>query len=248
MNKARYAIVAKDLMEAIASGRYPVGGLLPTEFELCELYSVSRHTVRAAIDQLLGQGMVSRRKRVGTRVEASSPRGGYSHSLASIADLAHLAETQQREIQNVRHFVADLSEAARLGLVPGEHYFCVSSIRVDHQQNAAPLCWTDVYAQRDYEQVIEKAQANPDQLIAGLIEQHYGRVIAVVDQQVRAVVLSAEVARTLKAEVGAPGLEIIRHYREENGDLMAVSETVHPADRFSLVTQMRRDRSPSPAP
>lgn len=119
MNPTRYSTVAKDLMQAIASGRYPVGSLLPTEFELCDLYNVSRHTVRAAIDQLLTQGLVSRRKRVGTRVEASSPRGGYSQSLASVADLAHLADTQQREIQNVRHFVADLSEAARLGLVPG---------------------------------------------------------------------------------------------------------------------------------
>jgi len=245
MNPTRYTTVAKDLMEGIANGRYPVGSLLPTEFELCDLYDVSRHTVRAAINQLLNQGLVSRRKRVGTRVEASSPRGGYSQSLASVADLAHLAETQQREIQDVRHFVADLSEAARLGLVPGEHYFCVSSIRVDRLHNAAPLCWTDVYAQRDYAEVIERAREHPDQLIAGLIEQHYGRAIAVVDQQVRAVLLTAEMAKALKAEASSPGLKIIRHYREENGDLMAVSETVHPDDRFTLVTQMRRDRSPT---
>jgi len=243
MNPTRYATVAKHLMEGIINGRYPVGSLLPTEFELCHLYGVSRHTVRAAIDQLLHQGLVSRRKRVGTRVEASSPRGGYTQSLASVAELAHLAETQQREIQDVRHFVADLSQAARLGLVPGEHYFCVSSIRVDRAHPAAPLCWGDVYAQRDYAAVIERAREHPGQLIAELIEQHYGRAIAVVDQQVRAVLLTAETARALNAEVGSPALRIIRHYREENGDLMAVSETVHPDERFTLVTQMRRDRS-----
>lgn len=243
MNPTRYATVAKDLMDGIASGRYPVGSLLPTEVELCALYAVSRHTVRTAINQLLTQGLVSRRKRVGTRVEAISPRGGYSQSLASVADLAHLAENQQRQIQEVRHFVADLNQAARLGLVPGEHYFCVSSIRVDRVHNAAPLCWADVYAQRDYAEVIELAREHPDQLIAGLIEQHFGRAIAVVDQQVRAVLLTAEMARVLKAEVGSLGLKIIRHYREENGDLMVVSETVHPDDRFTLVSQMRRDRS-----
>ncbi len=243
MNETRYAAVAKDLMEGIASGRYPVGSLLPTEFELCDLYEVSRHTVRAAINQLLNQGLVSRRKRVGTRVEASSPRGGYSQSLATVADLAHLAETQQREIQEVRHFVADLSEAARLGLVPGEHYFCVSSIRVDRQHGAAPLCWTDVYAQRDYAEVIDLAREHPDQLIASLIEQRFGRAIDVVDQQVRAVLIAPEMARLLKAEAGAPGLKILRHYRDDQGALMAVSETVHPDDRFTLVTQMRRERA-----
>lgn len=244
MSGTRYAVVAKDLMDGIASGRYPVGSLLPTEFELCELYEVSRHTVRAAITQLQTQGMVSRRKKVGTRVEAASPRGGYSQSLATVADLAHLADTHVRSIQQVSHFVADTAQGQRLGLVPGEHYFCVSSIRVDRANALAPLCWTDVYAHAQYDAVIALAEQHPDQLIAGLIEQHFGRPIGVVDQQVRAVVLAPEIARHLHAEVGSPGLNILRQYRDEAGVTMAVSETLHPADRFTLVTQMRREKAP----
>ena len=242
MNGTRYAAVAKDLMDAIATGRYPVGTLLPTEFELCELYGVSRHTVRAAITQLQTQGLISRRKRLGTRVESASPKGGYSQSLASVADLAHLAETQVRSIQDVRHFVADISEARRLGLVPGEHYFCVSSIRVDKENALAPLCWTDVYAQDIYSDVVELAKQQPGELIAALIEQHFGRHIDVVDQQVRAVLLSPELARNLNAEAGAPGLKILRQYRDDEGSVMVVSETIHPEDRFTLVTQMRREK------
>jgi DNA-binding GntR family transcriptional regulator len=245
MNQTRYAVVAKDLLEGISNGRYPVGTLLPTEFELCELYDVSRHTVRAAITQLQNQGLVSRRKRVGTRVEASSPKGGYSQSLASVSDLVHLAETQVRSIQHVHHFVADIALAKRLGLVPGEHYFCVSSIRVDQENLRAPLCWTDVYAQDIYSEVVELAEQHPDELIAALIERHYGRHIDVVDQQVRAVLLTPEIAKSLNAETGSPGLNIIRQYRDEEGALMVVSETVHPEDRFTLVTQMKREKSTS---
>lgn len=240
----RYAAVAKDLMEGISSGRYPLGSLLPTEFELCELYDVSRHTVRAAITQLQNQGLVSRRKRVGTRVESILPKGGYSQSLASVSDLVHLAETQMRSIQNVSRFVADIAQARRLGMEPGEHYFCVSSIRVDEENRRAPLCWTDVYAQETYAEVIELAEQHPDELIAALIERHFGRHIDVVDQQVRAVLLSPEIAKSLNAEAGSPGLNIIRQYRDEDGALMVVSETTHPEDRFTLVTQMRREKSP----
>ncbi|UFH51220.1 GntR family transcriptional regulator [Pseudomonas sp. KNUC1026] len=243
MGDTRYAVVAKDLIAAIAEGRYPVGTLLPTELELCELYDVSRHTVRAAITQLQTQGLVSRRKRVGTRVEASSPRGGYSQSLATVADLAHLAETQVRDIQDVRHFVMDIAEARRLGLVPGEHYFCVSSVRVDQQNALAPLCWTDVYAQQAYAEVIELARQQPGELIASLIEQHFSRHIDVVDQQVRAVLLSPAMAKSLKAEAGTPGLKILRQYRDDEGEVMVVSETIHPDDRFTLVTQMKRERA-----
>lgn len=243
MNDARYAVLARDLMEGIASGKYPVGSLLPTEFELCDLYEVSRHTVRAAINQLQTQGLVSRRKRVGTRVEASSPRGGYSHSLATVSDLAHLAETQQRDIQEVRHFVADIAQAKRLGLQPGEHYFCVSSVRIDRDHPEAPLCWTDVYAQQGYAEVIEQAREQPGVLIATLIEAHFGRYIDVIDQQVRAVLLDARLAKQLNAEAGSPGLNILRQYRDEHGELIVASETIHPDDRFTLVLQMKRDRA-----
>ncbi|QXH54210.1 UTRA domain-containing protein [Pseudomonas fakonensis] len=72
---------------------------------------------------------------------------------------------------------------------------------------------------------------------------NFGRAIAVVDQQVRAVLLPVELARELKAEAGSPGLKILRHYRDDDGQLMAVSETVHPDDRFTLVPQIHRDKA-----
>ena len=36
-----YAQVARKLSAAIASGRFPVGSLLPTELELCDQYGTS---------------------------------------------------------------------------------------------------------------------------------------------------------------------------------------------------------------
>lgn len=242
ISQTRYAVVARDLMEGISSGRYPVGSLLPTEFELCELYDVSRHTVRAAITQLQNQGMVSRRKRVGTRVEAATPSGGYSQSLASVADLVHVAETHIRDVQEVRHFVADIAQGRRLGLEPGAHCFCMSSIKVDVNQRSSPLCWTDVYADEVYAEVIPLAEQCPGELIAALIGREFDRRIDAVDQQVRPVQLNAELATRLNAAAGSLGLNIIRQYRDEQGGLIAVSETVYPDDRFTLVMQMKREK------
>jgi GntR family transcriptional regulator len=245
-NQTRYAVVARDLMEGISSGRYPVGTLLPTEFELCALYEVSRHTVRAAITQLQQQGLVSRRKRVGTRVEAVTPSAAYSQSLASVEDLVNVAETHIRDIQQVREFVADIALARRLGLEPGGHYVCVSSIKVDVSHRTAPLCWTDVYVEQSCDAVIPDAQAHPGELIAALIERRFGRHIDVVDQQVRPVQLSAEMALKLNAGAGSLGLGIIRQYRDDQGGLIVVSETVYPDDRFTLVMQMKREKRSGP--
>ena len=96
MGRAQHAEIAKDLAEQIACGKVPVGDLLPTEFELCERYGASRYTVRMALGQLQEQGLISRRKNVGTRVEASRPTAGFMQSLASVEDLAQFGATHVR--------------------------------------------------------------------------------------------------------------------------------------------------------
>lgn len=236
----RYSDIARDLTDKIARGDHPVGSLLPTELELCELYGVGRHTVRAAIDQLQGQGMVSRRRKVGTRVEAAAPRSGYSQAIDSITDLVQVAESHVREIQGVRHFVADIALAKRLGLTPGGHYFCVSSIKVESGERRYPLCWTDVYAEQRFAEVVAEAEAHPGELIAALIGKAFAKSIESVDQEVSPVQLTAELSASLKAPSGDLGLNIIRHYRDQAGEIISVSETVYPRDRFTLVMHMTR--------
>ena len=47
--KANFTNIARHLTDAITSGHFGVGTLLPTELELCKHYGTSRHTVRAAL-------------------------------------------------------------------------------------------------------------------------------------------------------------------------------------------------------
>lgn len=241
-SRGRYTEIANDLIEKIAAGNHPVGSLLPTELELCDLYGVGRHTVRAAIDLLQVQGMVSRRRKVGTRVEAAAPRSGYSQAIDSITDLVQVAESHVRDIQDVRYFVADIALANRLGLIPGEHYFCVSSIKVENGEARHPLCWTDVYALQRFAEVIPQARAHPGELIAALIGKAFAKSIESVDQEVSPVQLTPELGASLKAPHGDLGLNIIRQYRDQNGEIISVSETVYPRDRFKLVMHMTRSQ------
>ncbi|MEQ1495104.1 MAG: FadR/GntR family transcriptional regulator [Novosphingobium sp.] len=53
-----YQDLARNLLEELASGRYPVGARLPAERELAVSYAVSRPTVREAIIALEVQGLV----------------------------------------------------------------------------------------------------------------------------------------------------------------------------------------------
>src|SRR3954447_643035 len=119
MSETRYAQVARDLTEGIATGRFPVGSLLPTEFELCEHYGASRHMVRSAIRELQELGLVSRRKKAGTRVEAASVSSGYRQSLASVEDLVQFGAAHTRVVRKIEDIVIDRALAKDLGCAPG---------------------------------------------------------------------------------------------------------------------------------
>ncbi len=66
--KTLYQSVYEDLLGKIQSGEYPVGSRLPAQPQLCSVYGVSTITIRRALDMLSTDGLVRRRRRVGTTV------------------------------------------------------------------------------------------------------------------------------------------------------------------------------------
>ena len=67
MNK--YEQIARDIYNDIASGKYEPGSQLALEKEMCAQYGVSRITVKRAVDELVKQGLVVKRRGSGTFVK-----------------------------------------------------------------------------------------------------------------------------------------------------------------------------------
>lgn len=63
-----YQQVLEEIKAGITSGTYLPGDKIPSEAELSELYSVSRVTVRRAIEELVGEGYLTSRQGKGTFV------------------------------------------------------------------------------------------------------------------------------------------------------------------------------------
>ena len=61
-----------DLLKSdIEQGTYPVDSQIPTELELSKMYGVGRVTVRRAIEELVGEGYLTKRQGRGTFVTAT---------------------------------------------------------------------------------------------------------------------------------------------------------------------------------
>lgn len=243
MNRPHFADIARDLTEGIASGRYPVGSVLPTELELRDQYQTSRHTVRAALHELQQLGLVSRRKNAGTRVESARPRNDFKPSLASVDDVVQFGSEHLRLVQSTQQVAATGKLAKTLQCAEGTQWLRVSSLRVDGDTRSPPIGWTDVYIDPAYREVAEAARAQPDTLISSLIEASYGRCIAEIQQDVHGVLISEEMAQRLNVGKGTAALEIVRRYLDSTGETFEVSISVHPAERFSVSMRLKRSEA-----
>jgi GntR family transcriptional regulator len=243
MSNTLYSQVAESLVASIRSGQYPVGSLLPTEMELCALHGASRPTIRAALAELQSMGMVLRRKRVGTRVEAVSASTGYSQSLGSLEDLTQMAAHQTRLVQKTETLVADKALAAEIGCTVGSSWVRMDMLRLGVDDDVQrPIGMTRVYVAAAYSDIPKLLKRSPRALISTLIESHYGRRIAEVEQTIQAVELPAALEAALGAKAGSPALKMVRRYLDNTNNLVEATVTIHPGDRLVSKSHMKRQR------
>lgn len=236
-SQPQYVLVAQALMRDIAEGRYPVGGMLPTEHELCTQFRVSRHTAREAVRKLQERGLVERQRGIGTRVRSAHTESQYVQSTASIADLTPYVEDTRLVTTAAREVIADAALSAKLGCEPGQRWLRIEGFRYAGSDNL-PMAHTEIYVNPSYGG-IQKLIGAAKVPVYRLIEEQFGERVVEVRQKLRAVTLSPAEARALEAEAGSAGLLITRHYLGARHQVLEVAVNLHPADRFAYETSLR---------
>ena len=239
----RYAQLAKTLLNEIRSKRYVVGDLLPTEFELCAQFGVSRFTVREAVKQLVQQGLVVRQPGVGSRVVAQAPSGQYTQTMSAITDLRQYATETTLLISKTTVCGIDAEQAALLGATEGETWLHIQGLRYIEGQ-ALPTCLTDVYVAPRFRSLAQ-VKGRMTQPLYQLIEKQFDCRIKAVHQELRAMLLPTTLAKRLDAPARSAGLWVARRYMDERDDLVELAVSVHPADRFSYREAFRREWQPA---
>jgi DNA-binding GntR family transcriptional regulator len=234
----RYQQVADELTGRIAAGKYPVGANLPTELELCRQYRISRHTVREALRRLRDNGLISRRRRAGTEVVARTPPASYRQPTNSISDFLQYAEETEVTVLRTKRVTSDADLAELLDGRPGGTWIRIDSLRT-FPADPRPICMTAAYVSADLPGIEEHLEHQSGPLLA-VLERIYGLQIARIEQTIQAIRLGKRQAKLLRAEVGSPALRAVRRYYDSKGKLIEQSTAVHPADRFTYVTNLVR--------
>ena len=238
--EALYMQMVRALQKDIAGGKYPVGGRLPTEGELCRRFKVSRHTTREALRHLRDFGFVTPRQGSGTTVAAVKP-SFYVHPIASVADLMQYAAATRLVVTHSGLIAADAKLARRLGCSPGRKWLHATGFRYV-PNDPRPVCWTEVFVHAAYagiRSLVGKRKAP----IYTWIEEMYGERVVEVVQTLRAVTVPEAIATKLQVAPGSPALQIERIYKSARHRVIEVAFNIHPEDRFSYRIALRPDRT-----
>lgn len=235
----RYMELRQTLAAEIAAGSFAVGAKFPTEYELCDRFSVSRHTVREALRALEDQGLLARHAGLGTTVLARTPATLYTQTLDSLGGLHDYAtetvfEKQHEGFVTIRDGLAEI-----LDREAGERWLRFAGLRRLATDGTA-ICWTEIFVAEPYSAERGKlvSAAGP---VYEVISRQFGLEIREVEQRVSALAMPPEIADTLNVEALKPALMTRRRYFAESDAPFEISLSIHPGHRYAYTQRLRRE-------
>jgi DNA-binding GntR family transcriptional regulator len=238
-----YVQVARKLKNEIFRGSYPVGSLVPTEDQLAQLYTDSRHTNRQALREQLDDKLISSRRGVGTVV--LPPRVSESNFLhaISINEVLSFASRWDYDIQTIAMDRLDERLASWLDLGRGEQWLAVRG--VSRTWGAPfPEAWVEFYIHRDYSGVARLLPRHTGPLFT-LIENMFGESIEELHQEITATLIPEELAGPLEVEAGSPAILVRRSCKTADGRIVEANFEIYPASRFRYPVTLRRGKATS---
>lgn len=237
-----YLKVSESIKSKIEGGEYRVGSLLPTEAELCQIYQVSRFTVREAIRHLQVSGRVESRQGQGTRVVAANEVRLLSSILQTVEDVErHGVLTRMVDI-DIHSVEADAELAAILPCEVGQKFLKIQCYREPLDQTVAlPVAWNVMYIIDEYAGLREMIGKRDVHMLT-LLEEQFNENVTSIVQEISGLILDGEIAERLQVEPGSAGLRMKRTYSGHRGRNILVGYNTYPADRFTFRMHLRNTR------
>lgn len=226
-----YLQIAANLKQHIIAGEWREGEAVPSERELCALTDASRVTVRKAIEELISEGLLSRRQGSGTFVnrvietkndalgsfsDEAAARGGISGTIWIARTIARPTEDEA----NILKIGKDI-EVVRLGrvrLLDGE------PLAIEHavvpRQFLPPL---DDLGSSLYQAL----ETNGNRPVGGT-------------QSIHASLATPTEAGLLSIAEQSAVLRIERVTRNAKGDVVELTRSVYRGDRYKFVSELHQ--------
>ncbi|WP_297439100.1 GntR family transcriptional regulator [uncultured Clostridium sp.] len=223
--------IASDLERKIHKGVYTEGDKLPTEMQLCDMYDVSRMTIRKALEKLIEHGWLYRIQGSGNYVKRDVSRKSYSGDTKTFG-LTQYLNDKSIESKMIRFDVllADKDLANKLYCKLGDMIYYVERIRI---VNGEPYVleksfFLEKYVRGLNEEIIKAS-------IYSYVENELGYKIQQSTDDIRARIATEEEAELLECPVGSALLTNESTVYLDNGQIFEYSKDMHRGDKANFI-------------
>ena len=215
--------VENYLRTLVQEEKYRKGQLLPTEIQLAEDLGVARNTVRTAMDKLVREGVITRKKGVGTQVNCAPIVTDLTRWNSFSLELGDQMQTLSR---TVSHTAVDREVGAELGLLPGQQTLCLQRLKGVENE---PMVLLVSYFPRELNIL-------PDEKFEGrlyqVLQEKYGVRPARSCEEIGASAPNQELSRKLALPRDVPVLYRKRRVLDRSGNLIELAYAFYRSDRF----------------
>jgi GntR family transcriptional regulator len=233
-----YQQIFLTLRDEITSGRRANGSTVPTEHEIAAQFAVSRITARRALNELAANGLVERKRRVGTRVifqeQAIPIEANIDQAVESL--IAFGRRTRVRVVSFERE-IASAETSELLDQPAGT--IVVRALRVRFLDDM-PLGAIESFVPEQ----VAGALNGRDLMTTPLLEliRMSGHAIGAASQTVSAVAADPSLAAFLQVEVRAPIIRVDRLVRDREGKPLLATIAQYRGDRYRLTVDLGATR------
>lgn len=232
-----YRQLADILRRPIIDGALAVGEELPKEASLAEHFGVSLITVRHALRDLEGSGLIRKRSAKPAVVAARETEAGPVWHMSNFTDFATFTRDASLQLLSYRRELSPIPQHY-FGARKGEAGYCLRSVLVAGDEKKA---YISTYFPADIGERLNRRDFT-DVLIFDTVQRKFGLRLAVAHLTVRAEVADETIAEALEVEPGSALLTVEMLYQASDGRTVELSVARHPADRFSITYDAPNDR------
>ncbi len=229
-----YYQLATILRENIIAGRYSVGDRFPTEADLVETYSVSRATVRGALQNLKDEGLIRREAGRGTFVSGFPEFTGTLKMDGTLNGLIAMGLATSPRLVELQRVTVPPQQAEVLGMAPGTQ--AIRACRVRYYKDR-PYCYIVNTLPLHIGELISEADWESGSILRHLQTNH-GIRLGDADEYVRATVADAHLARLLEVRIGAPLLQVEYLIRDQDGNSVETPVIFYRSDIHSFTLRL----------
>lgn len=228
----RYLKIKDFIRAGIENGRWPVGGKVPSENEMVELFQVSRMTARRALQELTDEGVLTRTQGLGTFVAEPKPQSNLLE-IRNIADeVSARGHSHTCEVHVLRAERASLDVARSLGLEDGATVYHSVLVHRDNER-AVQLesryvnpAWAPDYLAQDFTRLTPNVYLSE---VAPLTE---------AEHIIEAVLPDAQAQHLLHVSANEPCL-LMRRTTWSGEHVVSVARLIHPGSRYRFGSRFK---------